>query len=335
MINHSREDIVSLLKLGQQHKAFHRVEQLLKDQNRISAYKEIDSFCQCIFQYLSCTGDQISDLPTDVNVAVSSLVFAASRCGELPELNKLRNEFKDWYGDKFVYTNIHLLSGNLVSNQIKQALCTCPISEDLKHQLIRNIAREHNVHVSIGATKKDVTAKSKDKEAFSLHEEENIEYGQEDEFLDFTVRGKNKVNADVLENKLPKNVLTMSFNSFALISPPPGSSCSKKWYVNLKAEEQLSARTSSASNGEIREREIVYLDDINGKTPTQTYPKSTDVGKAQGSRRSAMSTRYAKVGGEGSDLFLGYVHPKLPDYEDLVAKFKEIKTGYVAGRKTM
>lgn len=58
------------------------------------------------------------DCPNDINEAVSSLVFASARLGDLPELPVIRKLFGERYGKKFVTSALELLPGNLVNYQV-------------------------------------------------------------------------------------------------------------------------------------------------------------------------------------------------------------------------
>lgn len=55
-----------------------------------------------------------SKLSDDVQEALSSMIFAASRCGELPELHSLRNLFKQHFGQAFDRLNVELLPGKSI-----------------------------------------------------------------------------------------------------------------------------------------------------------------------------------------------------------------------------
>lgn len=61
--------------------------------------------------YFSC----FRDCPSDINEAVSSLVFASARCGDLPELVMIRRLFGERYGQRFTTVALELLPGNLVN----------------------------------------------------------------------------------------------------------------------------------------------------------------------------------------------------------------------------
>ncbi|XP_049343580.1 uncharacterized protein LOC125807879 [Solanum verrucosum] len=139
IIKQLREDISQLLQIGHHHLALARVEQLYRDECRLSAYNQLDNFCDCISMNLRdiSTNSKLSD---DVQEALSSMIFAASRCGELPELHSLRNLFKQHFGQAFDRLNVELLPGNMVNSETKQYLThVTKLKEDVKLQIIDEI----------------------------------------------------------------------------------------------------------------------------------------------------------------------------------------------------
>ncbi|GKV26425.1 hypothetical protein SLEP1_g35727 [Rubroshorea leprosula] len=152
IIRQSRADIAELLQNGQFNNARYRVVQLYLDQQRLCAYDKIEHFCIHIMTNISHVTRQScwQLLRTDVGEAISSLVFAASRCGELPELHLLRNLFKQRFGSEFERVNVELHPGNLVNCQMKQHLIHIKlVPEDLKLKLITEIAKEYNIHLGL------------------------------------------------------------------------------------------------------------------------------------------------------------------------------------------
>ncbi|KAI3876382.1 hypothetical protein MKW98_021234 [Papaver atlanticum] len=144
VIRHYREDIIQLLKNGQDHSAFSRVGQLSSDQNIVAAYELLDHFCEFIMMNLPYIR-QNRDCPNDINEAASSLLYASARCGDLPELPKLRKLFGERYGNRFAIAAVELLPGNLVNRQLIQKLSAKSISDDAKFRLMKEIARENCV----------------------------------------------------------------------------------------------------------------------------------------------------------------------------------------------
>ncbi|KAF9622378.1 hypothetical protein IFM89_031181 [Coptis chinensis] len=87
------------------------------------------------------------DCPNDINEAVSSLLFASARFGDLPELIKLRKLFSERYGQRFAVTAVELSYGNLVNPQIIENLCTKSIPDHLKLDLMKEIARDNGLEL--------------------------------------------------------------------------------------------------------------------------------------------------------------------------------------------
>ena len=60
--------------------------------------------------------------PNDIKEAISTLVFAAEWCGDLPELQTIRKLFKERYGSKFIRELTEPNPGNHVNNQVSKLL---------------------------------------------------------------------------------------------------------------------------------------------------------------------------------------------------------------------
>uniref|UniRef100_A0A9I9D5G7 IST1-like protein n=1 Tax=Cucumis melo TaxID=3656 RepID=A0A9I9D5G7_CUCME len=136
-----REDIVQLLENGYHQTAFNRVEQIVKDETRMAAYEILDNFCEFILLNLSYIRKH-KECPNDVNEAVSSLLFASARCGDLPELQLIRKLFGERYGRSFETTAVELNPGNLVNLQIKEKLSINCVSDDEKQKMMNEIVRD-------------------------------------------------------------------------------------------------------------------------------------------------------------------------------------------------
>ncbi|KAG6756476.1 hypothetical protein POTOM_039905 [Populus tomentosa] len=149
IIRQSRGDIAQLLQNDQLQQALTRVQQLYKDQCLLAAYDQINQLCGCIISSMPHISQQQAwqCLPVDVSQAISNLIFASSRCGDLPELHVLRSLFKIRYGSKFENTNVELLPGNLVDSKMKENLSVNSVPEDVKLWLINGISYEYNIHL--------------------------------------------------------------------------------------------------------------------------------------------------------------------------------------------
>lgn len=91
----------------------------------------------------------MQDLPSSVGEAMASLIFAASRCGELPELRLLRGLFTEQYGWEFDITSVELRPGNLVNSQLKEKLCINLIPDDVKQGLLSDLVNKSSVQMTL------------------------------------------------------------------------------------------------------------------------------------------------------------------------------------------
>uniref|UniRef100_A0A7N1A3M0 IST1-like protein n=1 Tax=Kalanchoe fedtschenkoi TaxID=63787 RepID=A0A7N1A3M0_KALFE len=144
IVRQVRDDVAQLLKAGHPHHQtiFTRVEQLYMDEIIITVYELLGHFSEFItinLPYIS----RHKDCPNDVNEAISSLIFASARCGDVPELTTSRELFEERYGRRFVRTALHLLPGNLVNSQIKEKLSITSVSDEAKLRLVNEIFRDY------------------------------------------------------------------------------------------------------------------------------------------------------------------------------------------------
>ncbi|CAN1844322.1 IST1-like protein [Linum perenne] len=144
MARQSKEDVAQLIKLGCHNIAFDRVEQVVKDEEMVKVYELLDNYCDVISINLSYIRKR-KDLPNDLNEAVSSLVFASARCGDLPELLVIRELAEDRYGSRFERAAVDLLPGNFVNQQVIEKLTDRLIPDDEKLRLVDEIARENRL----------------------------------------------------------------------------------------------------------------------------------------------------------------------------------------------
>ncbi|OIW20612.1 hypothetical protein TanjilG_16146 [Lupinus angustifolius] len=141
IVRQLRKDLAELIQSGHEETAFNRVEQLIEDESLSAAYELLDHFCQFILTQLAYIRRN-KDCPNDINEAVSSLIFASARCGNIPELCAIRKLFGKRYGEKFVTTAIELFPGNLVNKQLKENLSQKFVADDLKYRMVDEIARD-------------------------------------------------------------------------------------------------------------------------------------------------------------------------------------------------
>ncbi|XP_045807444.1 uncharacterized protein LOC123900167 [Trifolium pratense] len=143
IVKQLRKDLAELIQNGYEEAALDRVEQLMKDERLAAAYELLDQFCEFILTQISYIRKH-KDCPNDIKEAISSLIFASARCGDIPELFVVRKLFGKRYGEKFATTAVELFPGNLVNKQLTENLSGKYVTEDLKYRMVDEIARDNN-----------------------------------------------------------------------------------------------------------------------------------------------------------------------------------------------
>ncbi|KAH1066487.1 hypothetical protein J1N35_031474 [Gossypium stocksii] len=127
-----KNDVADLLKNGLDENAYGRASGLLMEQKRTACYDFIEQFCECISKNLSVMEKQ-SECPEECREAVPSLIYAAARFADLPELRDLRTIFTEKYGNS---------QDSYLNQEFVQKLKAEPPTKDTKLQLMHDIAQE-------------------------------------------------------------------------------------------------------------------------------------------------------------------------------------------------
>ncbi|KAJ7571320.1 hypothetical protein O6H91_01G159300 [Diphasiastrum complanatum] len=143
-LKHMRLDVSRLLQIGQDENAEIRVAHVIREQNIIDGFNMIESFCERVIKQMSVIRAQKS-CPTDLQEAVSSLLFAGPRCAKLPELLKVREVFSAKYGKDFVTAAIEPNKNSAVSKQIIEKLSFSTPMMATKVKLMQDIALEYGI----------------------------------------------------------------------------------------------------------------------------------------------------------------------------------------------
>lgn len=135
----SRDDVAKLLQKGQDANAAARVEHAFREANIAEAYDLLEQYCQLIIKHRSAIKSQ-KECPSELKEAIASLVYAAPRCGDLQELQKLRDILSKC-GAEY---SAAALDGS-VNQQIIQKLSGRPPNSDTRLNLLREISREYKI----------------------------------------------------------------------------------------------------------------------------------------------------------------------------------------------
>ncbi|KAL6519568.1 hypothetical protein OROHE_017388 [Orobanche hederae] len=102
----AESDVIHLLRLGYQEQALLRVEQVIKEQNALDAYVLIENYCRLLVVERTEMVKNSRACPDELKEAVSTLIFAASRCGEFPELQAIRVLLTSKFGGEFAKSSV-------------------------------------------------------------------------------------------------------------------------------------------------------------------------------------------------------------------------------------
>ncbi|KAJ0430889.1 putative vacuolar protein sorting-associated protein Ist1 [Helianthus annuus] len=115
----ARSDIIQLLNLDHHENALLRVDQMIKEQNMLDVLVMVDGYCHVVLQMVNLI-EKEKDCPDELKEAVSSLLYAAPRCGEFPELQEVREILTSRYGKEFARGAIELRSNCGVNTRVRK-----------------------------------------------------------------------------------------------------------------------------------------------------------------------------------------------------------------------
>ncbi|GFP88891.1 ist1-like protein [Phtheirospermum japonicum] len=132
MQKYLRIDVADLLRNGLDVNAYGRADGLLVEMIRTSCYDFVDQCCEHISKNVSAM-DKQRECPEECREAVSTLMFAAARFADLPELRELRTLFSERYANSL---------DCFINKEFVEKMKSGPASKDSKLQLLQEIAAE-------------------------------------------------------------------------------------------------------------------------------------------------------------------------------------------------
>ncbi|KZV23384.1 hypothetical protein F511_09129 [Dorcoceras hygrometricum] len=144
VIRQMRRDIAMLLESREDATARIRVEHVIREQNIMAANELIELFCELVVTRLSIIAKQ-RECPADLKEGISSLLFAAPRCSEIPELLSIRDVFQKKYGRDFVSAATDLRPNASVNRMLIEKLSVKTPTGEIKLKVLKEIAKEYQV----------------------------------------------------------------------------------------------------------------------------------------------------------------------------------------------
>ncbi|KAG7021843.1 IST1-like protein [Cucurbita argyrosperma subsp. argyrosperma] len=130
-----KKDIADLLSNGLDINAYGRAEGLLVELTIFSCYDFVEQSCDTVLKHLPIMQKQ-RECPEECREAIASLMFAAARFSDLPELRDLRQIFQERFGTSLE----HLKNQKFVEN-----LASKPSTLENRVQLLQDIALEFSI----------------------------------------------------------------------------------------------------------------------------------------------------------------------------------------------
>ncbi|KAI3759674.1 hypothetical protein L6452_07665 [Arctium lappa] len=130
-----KNDIADLLRNRLDSNAYGRVEGLYLEQNLSSCYEFVEQSCLLILSHLSAMNKQ-RECPEECKEAIPSLIFAAARFADLPELREVRSLFAERYGN---YLEPY------VNQEFIKKLKADPPTKEMKLQMMQEVALESGI----------------------------------------------------------------------------------------------------------------------------------------------------------------------------------------------
>ncbi|CAI9096236.1 OLC1v1032333C1 [Oldenlandia corymbosa var. corymbosa] len=143
-LNIARSDVLQLLNLGQHERALLRVEQVIKEQNMLDAYVMIESYLHQLIERINLIDGQ-KTCPEELTEAASSLIYAATRCGDFPELQEIRTFLTSCFGKEFAARAAELRNNCGVNYKMIQKLSTRMPNLDSRMKVLKGIASENSI----------------------------------------------------------------------------------------------------------------------------------------------------------------------------------------------
>ncbi|KAF5727748.1 hypothetical protein HS088_TW22G01445 [Tripterygium wilfordii] len=156
-----RKEIAEFLLAGQEAIARIRVEHVIREQNLQLAYDALRLFCEFVLARVPVLETQ-RECPGEVQAAVASLIFAAPRCSDVPDLLQVKNLFGTKYGKEFLIAGSELRPDSGVNRILIENLPVKIPSAEEKLGVLKDIAQEYNVRWDSSNTQAEFSKKHED-----------------------------------------------------------------------------------------------------------------------------------------------------------------------------
>uniref|UniRef100_A0A1J3JJI7 IST1-like protein n=1 Tax=Noccaea caerulescens TaxID=107243 RepID=A0A1J3JJI7_NOCCA len=150
-LKHMKKEIAQFLQAGQEPIARIRVEHVIREMNLWAAYEILELFCEFVLARVPILESQ-KECPRELREAIASIIFAAPRCSEVPDLVQIKNLFGTKYGKEFIMVSSELRPDSGVNRTIIEKLSPASPSGEARLKVLKEIAKEYNLNWDSSAT---------------------------------------------------------------------------------------------------------------------------------------------------------------------------------------
>ncbi|KAG2265596.1 hypothetical protein Bca52824_072675 [Brassica carinata] len=150
-LKHMKQEIAQFLQAGQEPIARIRVEHVIREMNLWAAYEILELFCEFVLARVPILESQ-KECPRELREAIASIIFAAPRCSEVPDLLQLKNLFGTKYGKEFIMVSSELRPDSGVNRTIIEKLSPASPSGETRLKVLKEIAKEYSLNWDSSAT---------------------------------------------------------------------------------------------------------------------------------------------------------------------------------------
>ncbi|KAA8530562.1 hypothetical protein F0562_005271 [Nyssa sinensis] len=204
----ARSDVVQLLTLGHQESTLLHVDHVIREQNMLDVLMIIEGYCHLLIERVILVKNSKA-CPDELKEAISSLIFAASRYGQLPELQKIRGVFTSKFGKQFAKRAVELRNDCGVNPKIVNKLPLQRSSLRTRLKVLKEIASENGITLRI----QEIEEKANIKESTKLNDLEPKDNAQN---LQEETKCNEKLSSFMKTRKKYKDVASAAQDAFEL-----------------------------------------------------------------------------------------------------------------------
>ncbi|KAI4386474.1 hypothetical protein MLD38_004405 [Melastoma candidum] len=161
LLKQMRKEIAQFLQVGQEAIARIRVEHVIREQNIMAAYDILELFCEFVHARVPIIENQ-KECPSDLREAIASIIFAAPRCSDVPDLLQLKNLFITKYGKEFISSAAELRPESGVNRELIEKLSVSAPPAKVRLKVLKDIAQEHNLDWDSSNTEAELSKRHED-----------------------------------------------------------------------------------------------------------------------------------------------------------------------------